>query len=102
MIAVVEIGGKQYKVSPNTKLQVDLLDQKEGEEITIDQVLLKSDDDGKNCTVGTPYTGDTLKAKVLEHIKGEKIRVFKFTPKKRHSKAQGHRQKYTIIEIASF
>jgi large subunit ribosomal protein L21 len=102
MIAIVEIAGKQYKVTPETQIQVDLLDQEEGSDLTIDKVLLKSEEDGKNCTVGQPYTGDTLKAKVLEHIKGEKLRVFKFTPKKRHQKTQGHRQKYSIIEIAKF
>lgn len=102
MLAIVEIAGKQYKVAPKSIVQVDLLDSKEGDEITIDQVLVKSDDDGKNCVVGQPYTGDSLKAKVIEHVKGDKIRVFKFTPKKRQSKTQGHRQNYTILEIANF
>jgi len=102
MIAVVEIAGKQYKVAPKTQVQVDLLDGKAGDEITIDKVLLKSDDDGKTCQIGQPYTGDTLKAKIIEQVKGEKIRVFKFRPKTRFAKTKGHRQKYSILEIAEF
>ena len=102
MIAVVEIAGKQYKVAPQSQIQVDLLENKVGDSITIDKVLLKSEDDGKNCQVGQPYTGDSIEAKVVEHIKGIKVRVFKMKPKTRYAKTQGHRQKYTILEIGSF
>lgn len=102
MIAVVEIAGKQYKVSPQSKIQVDLLEAKIGDAVKIDKVLLKSDDNGGNCQVGQPYTGDTLTAKVLEHIKGDKVTVFKFRPKKRYAKTQGHRQNYTILEVETF
>ncbi len=102
MIAVVEIAGKQYKVAPQSKIQVDLLEAEVGNSITIDKVLLKSADDGSNCIVGQPYTGDSLKAKVLEHIKGDKVTVFKFRAKKRYAKTQGHRQNYTILEVESF
>lgn len=102
MIAIVEIGGKQYKVSPKDLIQVDLLEAKEGDEITVDKVLLKSDDDGANCQVGQPYTGDVIKAKVVENIKGDKVRVFKFKPKTRYAKAKGHRQNYSVIEFGAF
>jgi len=102
MIAVVEIAGKQYKVAAKSKIQVDHLEAKVGDQITIDKVLLKSADDGSACVVGQPYTGDTITAKVLEHIKGDKVIVFKFRPKKRYAKTQGHRQHYTILEVETF
>lgn len=102
MIAVVEIAGKQYKVSPQSKIQVDLLEAKVGDEISIDKVLLKSDEDGKNCQVGQPYTGDLLKAKVVEEIKGDKLRVFKMKPKTRYAKTKGHRQNYSVLEFGAF
>ncbi|MCC6643875.1 50S ribosomal protein L21 [Candidatus Peregrinibacteria bacterium] len=102
MFAVVEIAGKQYKVAPKAQVMVDLLETKEGESITIDKVLLKSEDNGSNCQVGQPYTGDSLSAKVIEHVKGDKVRVFKFKPKTRFAKTRGHRQNYTVIELAEF
>jgi ribosomal protein L21 len=55
MIAIVEIGGKQYKVAPKSQVQVDLLETPEGEEFNLDKVLLKSEDNGSNCQVGQPY-----------------------------------------------
>ena len=102
MIAIVEIGGKQYKVAPKSQVQVDLLETPEGEEFNLDKVLLKSEDNGSNCQVGKPYTGDVLKAKIIEHVKGDKVKVFKFKPKTRYAKSQGHRQNYSIIEVGAF
>ena len=102
MIAIVEIGGKQYKVAPKSQIQVDLLEAKIGDEISIDKVLLTSEEDGTNCQVGQPYTGDVIKAKILEEIKGDKVRVFKTRPKKRFAKTIGHRQNYSVIEIGAF
>jgi len=103
MFAVVEIAGKQYKVSPQSKIAVDLLcDQKVGDEINIDKVLLTSEEDGANFTVGQPYTGTSIKAKIIEEIKGDKAITVKFIAKKRHNTTQGHRQKYTVLEIGSF
>ena len=102
MIAIVEIGGKQYKVSPNEQIQVDLLETNVGEEITLDKVLLKSEADGTAVQVGQPYTGDTITAKVVDHVKADKVRVFKFRAKKRYARTQGHRQNYSIIEVGSF
>ncbi|MCC7433014.1 50S ribosomal protein L21 [Candidatus Peregrinibacteria bacterium] len=102
MIAIVEVGGKQYKVAPQSQIQVDLLDAEKGSEISIDKVLLKFEDNGSNCQVGQPYTGDTIKAKIVDHVKGDKVRVFKFKPKTRYAKTKGHRQNYTILEISSF
>ena len=102
MIAIVEIAGKQYKVAPKSLIQVDLLDVKVGDEVSIDKVLLKSAADGSNCQVGQPYTGDVIKAKVVEEIKGDKVRVFKMKPKTRFAKTKGHRQNYSVIEVGAF
>lgn len=101
MFAVVEIGGRQYKVTTNDKIEVELLETEAGETINFNKVLLVSSDD-KDANIGMPYIkGATVDAKVLKHFKGEKIRVFKFTPKKRFKKTQGHRQNYTELEITA-
>jgi large subunit ribosomal protein L21 len=99
MFAVVEIAGKQFKVSQGDKIEVPKLkDTKEGDKIKIDKVLLKSD--GKKTDIGTPYvSGSSVELAVKEHGKGKKIRVFKMKPKKRYQKTQGHRQAYTLVEI---
>lgn len=99
MFAVVEIGGRQYKVAQNDKIDVELLETEPGESIKFNKVLLVSSND-KDANIGMPYLkGATVEAKVIKHFKGEKIRVFKFTPKKRYKKTQGHRQNYTQLEI---
>jgi large subunit ribosomal protein L21 len=99
MFAVVEIGGRQYKVTPNAKIDVELLDTEAGKPVKFNTVLLVSEND-KDANIGMPYVkGATVEAKVVKHFKGEKIRVFKFTPKKRFKKTQGHRQNYTQLEI---
>jgi large subunit ribosomal protein L21 len=101
MFAVVEIAGKQYKVSPREQLEVDLLEVEPGANLTFERVFMVAETDDK-AIIGKPYVdGAVVEAKVLAHTKGEKIRVFKFIAKKRHSKAQGHRQQYTKIEITA-
>ncbi len=102
MIAVVEIAGKQYKVSPKSQVKVDLLEGQAGDEIQIQMVLLKSDEKGQNCNIGQPFTGDKISAKIIEHVKGEKLRIFKMKPKTRYAKTKGHRQNYTVLEIGEF
>ena len=101
MFAVVEIAGKQFKVSQGDKIEVPKLkDKKEGDKVKIDKVLLKSD--GKKTEVGSPcVSGSSVELKVLEHGKADKIRVFKMKPKKRYQKTQGHRQAYTLVEITN-
>lgn len=98
MFAVIKTGGKQYKVAKGEILEIELLDAKEGDTINLDSVLLVSNE-GKT-TVGTPTVkGATVSAKVVNHKRGEKIRVFKMKAKKRYQKTQGHRQELTTIEI---
>lgn len=101
MFAVVEIGGRQYKVTQNDKIDVELQDTEAGKTVKFDTVLMVSEND-TDANIGMPYVaGASVEAKVVKHFKGEKIRVFKFTPKKRFKKTQGHRQNYTELEILS-
>ncbi|MBT3865155.1 50S ribosomal protein L21 [Candidatus Peregrinibacteria bacterium] len=98
MLAVLETGGKQYKVEKGTLLEVEKLTEEDGKTITFEEVLLTSD--GKSTKVGTPYvSGAKVMAKVIEQKRGEKIIVFKKKPKKRYERTQGHRQNYTLLEI---
>ena len=97
--AVIRVGGKQYIVSEKETLLVDLLPEGT-KELTLDALLVI---DGDKTTVGTPVVkGVTVKAKVVEElVKGDKIRVIRYKAKKRVHKENGHRQKYSKIEISS-
>ena len=97
--AVVKVGGKQYLVSEKETLLVDLLPEGT-KELTLDALLVV---DGDKSTVGTPVVkGVAVKAKVVEPlVKGDKIRVIRYKAKKRVHKENGHRQKYSKIEISS-
>jgi len=96
--AIIETGGKQYKVTPGQKVAVDRLDAAEGEKLTLERVLLLSD--GEKVTIGTPVVaGAAVSATVAEHFKGEKIIVFNYKPKVRYDKKRGHRQQYTRLAI---
>ena len=98
MYAVVECGGKQYRVAPGDVITVEKLPQEEGQEILLEKVLLISGEEGGR--VGTPLVeGAKVKAKVVEHGKGKKILVFKYKPKKNYRKRYGHRQPYTRLLI---
>lgn len=99
MYAIIETGGKQYMVHEGDVLAVEKLNYPEGEVISFDRVLAVSKEDG-NVEFGKPYLENVkVNAKVLEHGKGPKIRVFKYKPKKNYRKRQGHRQPYTKIQI---
>ena len=98
MYAVMETGGKQYKVAVGDTLYIERLENEADDKVTFDKVILLSDKSGIN--VGAPYvTGATVSAKVLKNGKAKKIIVFKMKPKKGYRKKQGHRQPYTQIEI---
>ncbi|OOB79667.1 MAG: 50S ribosomal protein L21 [Epulopiscium sp. Nuni2H_MBin001] len=100
MYAIIETGGKQYKVEEGAVIRVEKLDVAPGEEVTFDKVLAVSKDDKLTC--GTPLvSGTTVKAEVLEQGKGQKIIVFKYKPKKSYKKKQGHRQLYTKVKITN-
>jgi large subunit ribosomal protein L21 len=99
MKAVVKIGGKQYIVTEKETLLVDLL-QEGTKELTLDALLVI---DGEKTTVGTPTVeGVKVTAKVVDDlVKGDKIRVIRYKAKKRVHKENGHRQKYSKIEVTS-
>ena len=99
MYAVIKTGGKQYKVSAGEKLRIESVPADVGAEITLDQVLLVAD--GDNVTMGTPLvSGAEVKAKVLSHGRGEKVKIFKLRRRKHYRKTLGHRQNYTEIQIS--
>ncbi len=92
--AVIETGGKQYYVEVGSVLYVEKLDAEAGSNITFEQVLMA------NGNIGTPYVkGAKVEATVVKHGKNKKIRIFKYNPKKKYRKTQGHRQPYTKVEI---
>ncbi|HCY77022.1 MAG TPA: 50S ribosomal protein L21 [Ignavibacteriales bacterium] len=98
MFAVVDILGQQFKVSENTKYYVPRLNQEPESEVTFDQVLLLSD--GKETKVGNPVIKDAkVTAKILSHLKDEKVLVFKKKRRKGYRKLNGHRQQLTRIEV---
>ncbi|MCD5384796.1 MAG: 50S ribosomal protein L21 [Candidatus Pacebacteria bacterium] len=100
MLAVIKTGGKQYVVSPGTKVRIEKIKAEEGQEVLFEDVFLVAD--GKDIQVGAPVvTGTKVKAKVLSHGKGDKLIVFKYKPKKRQRTKKGHRQPYTEIQILS-
>ena len=98
MYAVIKTGGKQYRVSAGEKLKIEQIAADVGQEIVLDQVLLVAD--GEALKMGVPLVaGARVKARVLEHGRGEKVRVFKLNRRKHYRRSQGHRQNYTEIEI---
>ncbi|HHW28354.1 MAG TPA: 50S ribosomal protein L21 [Syntrophomonadaceae bacterium] len=98
MFAIVETGGKQYKVSKGTVLRVEKLEAAVGDEVVFDRVLAV-DMDG-DFQVGTPYLpGAQVKAKVLDQGKAKKILVFKYKPKKNYRRRKGHRQLFTEVIV---
>ena len=100
MFAIVEIKGKQYKVQPGTYVYVDYMREKEiGEEVEFNDVLLLNKEDGETL-IGKPVLENVkVKTKVLAHVKGDKIIVFKKKRRKGYKVKKGHRQKYTKLQI---
>ncbi len=100
MYAIVNIAGKQMKVEKGMEIFVNRQEGKEGDKLTFDEVLL-TDNDGK-IQVGTPTVkGSKVTAKIVEHLKGDKVLVFKKKRRKGYQKKNGHRQYLTKISIDS-
>lgn len=100
MYAIIETGGKQYKVQEGDVIYIEKLPAEEGETVTFDRVLAIAGEDGLKA--GTPTVeGASVTGKVEKHGKGQKIVVFKYKPKKNYRKKQGHRQPYTKVVIES-
>lgn len=100
MYAIVEMAGQQFKVAKDQKIYVHRLEAKEGQKVTFDKVLLL-DVEGK-ITIGAPaIEGAAVEAKVLQHLKGDKVIVFKKKRRKGYQKKNGHRQYLTEIQVDS-
>ncbi len=98
MYAIVEIAGQQFKVEKDKKLYVHQLDAKEGDSVDFEKVLLV-DNDGV-VAVGTPtVSGAKITAKVLAHVQGDKVLVFKKKRTRGYQKMNGHRQQFTQIQV---
>ena len=99
MYAVIETGGKQYRVEVGTELEVELLDVEAGQAITLDRVLLVAD--GAEAAVGTPVVENAaVEAEVVGETRGDKVVAFKYRPKARRRVKKGHRQDLTVLRIA--
>ncbi len=100
MYAIIETGGKQYRVQNGDKIAVEKLGAADGETVVFDKVLVVGE--GAEAKVGTPYVeGSTVEGKVVENGKGKKVIIFKYKAKKDYRKKQGHRQPYTLVEITA-
>jgi large subunit ribosomal protein L21 len=98
MYAVIKTGGKQYRVTNGATLKVETLAGDVGSAVVLDKVLMISD--GDKMSVGKPLlTGASVKATIVAHGRGDKVRIFKMRRRKHYQKNQGHRQNYTEIRI---
>ena len=96
MYAVVESGGKQYRVEKGTALLVDRLDAKEGDKVQLRPVMFRDDD---VVAAGTDLEKVKVEATVAEHLRGPKVKVFKYKPKKGYRRRAGHRSELTRLEV---
>lgn len=98
MYAVLETGGKQYRVQVGDEINVEKLGIEADQEVVFDKVLAVGE--GSDVKIGTPYVeGATVRGTVVENGKGKKVIVFKYKPKKDYRKKRGHRQPYTTVKI---
>jgi large subunit ribosomal protein L21 len=102
MYAVIQTGGKQYRVEPGQTVVVEKLDGDPGQAVTFDDVLLVSSGDGGNVQIGKPrVAGATVKGEIVEQGRGPKLVVFKFRLRKNYVRKNGHRQDYTAVKISA-
>jgi large subunit ribosomal protein L21 len=98
MYAVIETGGKQYRVAEGDRVRVEKLDAEAGTSVSLDRVLMIAD--GGNVRVGKPFIeGSAVTAEVAAHGRHAKVKIIKFRRRKHHMKRQGHRQSFTELRI---
>lgn len=98
MYAIIQTGGKQYRVSPGDTLRVEWLPGERGDEVTLDKVLLVSD--GQELRVGMPLVENAaVKTRILQQGKGKKVLVYKKKRRKNYRRRQGHRQLFTALQV---
>lgn len=101
MFAIIETGGKQYRVSAGNKVKVEKIEGKAGDPVVFDKVLLVAASD-TDVHIGMPYVkGALVKGEITEQGRRKKLIVFKYKPKKRHRKKRGHRQPFTEVKITT-
>lgn len=102
MYAVIQTGGKQYRVEPGKTVVVEKLNGEAGTDIVFSDVLLVSSGDGGSVTIGKPtVAGAKVTGSIVEQGRGEKLVVFKFRRRKNYVRRNGHRQNYTAVKIAA-
>lgn len=100
MYAIIQTGGKQYRVKQGDMLKVETLAHEVGSTVEFNEILLLSD--GENVTCGTPFVSNaSVNATIVAHGRHKKIRIIKFRRRKHHMKRMGHRQNYTQIQITA-
>jgi large subunit ribosomal protein L21 len=98
MFAIIETGGKQYRVEKDAVIDIEKIPEQTGDTVDLDRVLLIAE--GASINTGRPYIeGARVRATILDQFRSKKIRVFKMKPKKRYRRLQGHRQFHTRIRI---
>jgi large subunit ribosomal protein L21 len=98
MYAVIQTGGKQYRVTPGELVKVEKLLGKTGDPVTFEKVLLTSD--GETVNIGNPYLSDAkVQGRIARQGRDRKILVFKYKRRKKYRKKQGHRQAFTLIKV---
>ena len=98
MYAVIESGGKQYRVEEGSSLLVDRIDAKEGDKVSLRPVMFR---DGEVLVGAKELAGVKVEAKVAEHLRGPKVKVFKYKAKKGYRRRAGHRSELTKLEVTS-
>ncbi len=97
MYAIIETGGKQYRVEEGDVISIEKLNVEAGDQVTFENVLVMGE--GESVEIGTPYVGKNVYGTVVENGKGKKVIIYKYKAKKDYRKKQGHRQPYTMVEI---
>ena len=98
MFAVFESGGKQHRVTEGEVIELELIDVAPGDAVEFDKVMLVND--GERTNVGAPYIGGArVRAEVVAHDRGEKVRIYKFRRRKNYRRQGGHRQWFTSVKI---
>ncbi len=101
MYAVIETGGKQFKVEADKKIKIQKIEGEAGSDVKFDKILTVVKDDS-TVEIGTPYVdGASVEAKIVSHGMGKKVVAFHYKPKKRIRIKRGHRQPYTMISVSS-
>jgi large subunit ribosomal protein L21 len=102
MYAVIQTGGKQYRVEPGKTITVETLVGDAGAQVVFDQVLLVSSGDGGNVTIGKPLVaGATVPGEIVEQTRGDKLVVFTFRRRTNYVRRNGHRQDVTVVKVAA-